>query len=164
MDPNLFGTSGPTRTSGGAPLAAGPILEGAAGLRRALQAGDIVRVLGPPEVLEGLNGGGLELIRSGPGNLGVVRDAATKDFAGQLRLGEVEFSGVAAPALAAFQVASAVTLQYYLARIDRQLGAISRDLEAVRSDTRDDRYGRIETREVQVRVGRKGVDDDRHSR
>jgi hypothetical protein len=145
MDPTLFGTSAPTRTSGGAPVAVGPILEGAAGLRRALQAGDVIRVFGPPQVLEGLKNGGLEMIRSGPGNLGVVRDVATKDFAGHLRLGEVEFSGVAAPALAAFQVVSAVTLQYYLARIDRQLGEISRDLEAVRSDTRDDRYGRIET-------------------
>jgi hypothetical protein len=87
----------------------------------------------------------LELIRSGPGNLGVARDVASKDFAGQLRFGGVEFSGVLAPALAASEVASAVTLQYYLARIDRQLSAITADLEAIRSDTRDDRYGTIET-------------------
>jgi hypothetical protein len=121
------------------------MVTGIAELHSALQAGQVVRVLGPAPLLEGLADKSLELIHSGGGHLGTVRDVATKDFAGQLRFGEVQAQGAAAPALAAFQVASAVTLQYYLARIDRQLGTIESELRGVRQDTRDARFGDIET-------------------
>lgn len=143
--PTLFETLGRTTKPSGPPVAANPLVAGADGLYRALRAGNIMRVVGPPEVLEGLESGALELVKSGSHNLGIARDAVTKEFVAPLDFGDIEPSSVAGPALAAFQMASAVTLQYYLARIDRQLGEISRELDAVRADTQDDRFGKIET-------------------
>jgi hypothetical protein len=51
------------------------------------------------------------MVPSSGGNLGVVRDATTKGFSGHLRFGEVGEGASQAQALAAFQVASAITLQ-----------------------------------------------------
>lgn len=128
-----------------APMAANPIVAGVAELNSALRSGQVVQVIGPAPLLEGLADKSLELIHSGGGHLGTLRDAGTKDFAGHLRFGDTQAQNAAAPALAAFQVASAVTLQYYLARIDRQLGEIHHEVRGIRQDTRDARYGKIET-------------------
>jgi hypothetical protein len=65
-------------------------------------------------------------------------------------------------ALAAFQVASAVTLQYYLHRIDSQLAQIAADVRALRSDTAWATISRGHS-EVDVIAGRlreRGVLDD----
>lgn len=120
------------------------LVDGATSIHSALEAGHVVRVLGPPGTLAGLAHKSLELTPSAGGNLGIARDATTKDFASHLRFGDVTSQGVGPPALAAFQLASGITLQYYLARIDRQLGALGRDIASVQQSIEDDRYGRLE--------------------
>ena len=45
-----------------------------------------------------------------------------------------------------------MTLQYYLARIDRQLGEIDKEIRGTRQDIRDERYGRIEAARKQCEL------------
>jgi hypothetical protein len=126
----------------------------AAQIQGALAAGQVVRVFGTPEILQGLAAGTLEMVPSSGGNLGVVRDVASKGWVGHLRFGELETQNVPNlnPALAAFQFASVVTLQYYLARIDRQMREIDKEIRGTRQDIRDERYGRIEAARKQCEL------------
>lgn len=64
---------------------------------------------------------------------------------GHLRIGTDLTAAAAQSALAAFQVASVVTLQYYPARIDAQLVAIDRQLKSIQQDLLDETFGEIET-------------------
>ncbi len=116
----------------------------AAGFDSAIRAGQMMRVVGPESVLAGLNSGSLELIHSAGGNLGTARGVVDKGFAGNLRFGDLGDAASATQALAAFQLASAITLQYYLARIDRQLGEISTAVSQLKQIENDNRYGTIE--------------------
>ena len=161
-DSSLFNRLAPDERRGLPSIAANPALLGAAQLHAAaqiqgaLQAGQVVRVFGSKEILNGLAAGALEMVpaKSG-GSLGVVREVGSTDFAGQLRFaGKPETQSVPNPnpALAGFQFASAVTLQYYLARIDRQLGEIDKEIRGARQDIRDERYGRIEAARKQCEL------------
>lgn len=116
----------------------------AAGFEAALTAGKTMRVIGPESVLAGLNAGSLELVHSAAGNLGTVRNVTGKRLAGHLRFGDLGEAAPGAQALAAFQLASAVTLQYYLARIDRQLGEIVAAVSELKEIENVNRYGTIE--------------------
>ena len=162
VDSSLFNRLAPEARRGLPPIAANPVLLGAAQLHAAaqiegaLQAGQVVRVFGSKEILDGLAAGALEMVpaKSG-GSLGVVRGVGSTGFAGQLRFaGKPETQSVPNPnpALAGFQLASAVTLQYYLARIDRQLGEIDKEIRGTRQDIRDERYGRIEAARKQCEL------------
>jgi uncharacterized membrane protein YkvA (DUF1232 family) len=160
-DSSLFNRLAPEERRALPSIAANPALLGAAQLHAAaqiqgaLQAGQVVRVLGPPELLKGLADRTLEMVpsRSG-GNLGIVRHTTGKDFAGHLRFGDPETHSVPNmnPAMAGFQFASAITLQYYLARMDRQLCEIDKEIRGTRQDIRDERYGRIEAARKQCEL------------
>lgn len=161
-DSSLFNHLAPEERRALPPIVANSALLGAAQLHAgaeiqgALQAGQVVRVFGSKEILDGLAAGALEMVpaKSG-GSLGVVREVGSTDFAGQLRFaGNPETQSVPSPnpALAGFQFASAVTLQYYLARIDRQLGEIDKEIRGTRQDIRDERYGRIEAARKQCEL------------
>lgn len=159
-DSSLFNRLAPEERRVLPSIAANPALLGAAQvhaagqIQGALAAGQVVRVLGPPEVLQGLAARTLEMVPASGGNLGIVRDVASKDWAGHLRFGDLETQS--APnlnsALAGFQFASAVTLQYYLARIDRQMHEIDKEIRGTRQDIRDERYGRIEAARKQCEL------------
>ena len=162
VDSSLFNRLEPDDRRALPSIAGNPALLGAAQvhaaaqIQGALQAGHVVRVFGSKEILDGLATGALEMVpaKSG-GSLGVVRKAGTTAFAGQIRFeGNPEMQSVPNPnpALAGFQFASAVTLQYYLARIDRQLGEIDKEIRGTRQDTRDERYGRIEAARKQCEL------------
>ena len=143
--PSLFHRVDGARKSQVVPSFAGaPALLGGVEVLKALQSGGVVRVLGPQHLLAGLDRGTLEMVPSAGGLLGTVRDTTSKQFAGNLRLGDLEGANPMAPALAGFQLASALTLQYYLARIDGQLNRILEEVLGGRQDLRDERYGRIE--------------------
>ena len=161
-DSSLFNRLAPEERQGLPSIAANPALlaaaqlHAAAQIQGALQAGQVVRVFGSKEILDGLAAGALEMVpaKSG-GSLGVVREVGSTNFAGQLRFaGKPETQSVPNPnpALAGFQFASAVTLQYYLARIDRQLGEIDKEIRGARQDIRDERYGRIEAARKQCEL------------
>lgn len=163
VDSSLFNRLEPGERRTLPSIAANPALLGAAQIHAAaqiqgaLQAGHVVRVVGPPDVLKDLASGALEMVRSsdGTGYLGVLHREGSPGFAAQLRFaGKPETQSVPNPnsALAGFQFASAVTLQYYLARIDRQLGEIDKEIRSTRQDIRDERYGRIEAARKQCEL------------
>ena len=160
VDSSLFSRLEPEERRGLPSIAANPALLGAAQLHAAAQiqgalaAGQVVRVFGPPGLLEGIAAKTLEMVPSSGGNLGAVREIGGTGFVGQLRFGDLETQSVPKlnPALAGFQFASAVTLQYYLARIDRQLGEIDKEIRGTRQDIRDERYGRIEAARKQCEL------------
>lgn len=150
VDSSLFNRLAPEERRALPSIAANPALLGAAQLQGALAAGHVVRVVGPPEVLQGLAAGTLEMVPSSGGNLGIVQDVATKDWVRHARFGDPAPN--LNPALAGFQFASAVTLQYYLARIDRQMREIDKEIRGARQDIRDERYGRIEAARKQCEL------------
>ena len=163
VDSSLFNRLEPDERRTLPSIAANPALLGAAQIHAAaqiqgaLQAGHVVRVVGPPDVLKDLASGALEMVRSsdGTGYLGALHREGSPGFAAQLRFaGKPETQSVPNPnsALAGFQFASAVTLQYYLARIDRQLGEIDKEIRGTRQDIRDERYGRIEAARKQCEL------------
>lgn len=100
------------------PIAFGQILETVPDVARALKGGEIMRVVSRPAgPLWKVDGGVLGTVRDEKGIVGHVR------FAGDPENARV----VAAPA-AAFQIASAVTLQYYLNTITKQLESLQRGI------------------------------------
>ena len=163
MDSSLFNRLGPDERRGLPLIAANPALLGAAQvhaaaqIQGALQAGQVVRVVSPPDVLRDLAEGALKMVEAsdGSGYLGALTREGSPGFAKQLRFeGKPETQSIpnVNPALAGFQFASAVTLQYYLARIDRQLGEIDKEIRGTRQDIRDERYGRIEAARKQCEL------------
>jgi hypothetical protein len=109
-------------------VAAGPILEALASVGAAMQVGSLVRITGSASLLEGLADGSLHLVRSGDAFLA---SAAGTDgrFFGQVRLSPASGSGAAAAA--GFQVASVITLQYYLHQISSSLHRMESQLDVV---------------------------------
>lgn len=90
-----------------------------------LSSGDLLRVVGPPDVVAQLKAGSLELMRTSTGDLAIARN---KDgIVAPLRV-ESASSGLSTAAATIFQLASAVTLQYYLHAIAVQGESISRSL------------------------------------
>lgn len=103
---------------------------GAAVTEHALQAGQMMRVVG---YSGNLGSGALELVSTNGNVLGTVRDTATGQFTGQLQLaqGGVPAINPAMGALIVFQVMSIVTGQYYLHRIDSKLATINKSLDRI---------------------------------
>lgn len=150
VESSLFNRLAPEERRALPSIAANPALLGAAQLiQGALMAGKVVRVVGPPDIMQGLAAGTLEMVPSSGGNLGIVRDVATKKWIRPARFEDVPNLNAA---LAGFQLASAVTLQYYLARIDRQMREIEKEIRGARQDIRDERYGRIEAARKQCEL------------
>jgi hypothetical protein len=126
-----------------APVAAGPIATTLADAGIAIHQGQVLQVLGPPHLVQGLHDGIYHLLETTTGHIGTVADKS--GIVGHLRVGTDLTQAATQGALVAFQVASVVTLQYYLARIDAQLVAIDRQLKALQQDLLDETFGEIET-------------------
>ena len=108
-----------------------------------INAGQVLQVLGPPHLLQGLRDGTCpasskrQRVTSGPWR--------APQIVGNLRFGPNVVKAGAPGPLVAFKVASVVTLQYYLSRIDAQLVAIDHQLKAMQQDLLDETFGEIET-------------------
>jgi uncharacterized membrane protein YkvA (DUF1232 family) len=124
-------------------VAAGPIATTLADAGIAIHQGQVLQVLGPPHLVQGLRDGTYHLLETSTGHIGTVADQS--GIVGHLRVGTDLTQAAAQGALAAFKVASVVTLQYYLARIDTQLVAIDRQLKAIQQDLLDETFGEIQT-------------------
>lgn len=165
-DDSVLFCAGPADTP--PPIAVQALVQSSESVGEALQSGKVIRVLGPRHLLKGLDNRSLELVSTSTGKLGTVRDATSKRFAGQLRLGQGGAANAAKMTLSAgFAVASVVTLQYYLASIDSKLGSIRHGLEGLQSDVLDEQLGKIDSaqgvcRELQhvfEQAGRLGAQD-----
>jgi hypothetical protein len=135
-DSMLFARADAQDGASGTPVAFDKMLDTVPALGAALHGGKWVRILNP-EVLSW----GEQMRSSAGGYLGGIRGDI--HFVAQLRLSSpVDVRVVAAP-LAVFKVASAVTGQYYLDRINRQLRSIEGEVKAVRQDLRNETYAEI---------------------
>jgi hypothetical protein len=100
---------------------------------QALAARKLVEIVGPAEVLDGIRHGIYSFTEADTGFTSVVR-ASDGKIVGHARL---EWAGGAferAVAVAVWEVASAVTLQHYLHRIDRTLAEVHAEVRALRND------------------------------
>lgn len=111
------------RLRGSTPIALSPILRAVPEILHALQSGDMVRIVGARELLDGIKTGTLRYMQGEAGHFTTVIDQNGR-IVGQVQLEASRFAQTGR-ALAVFQVASAITLQYYLQRFDERLDAIS---------------------------------------
>jgi len=94
------------------------------------RAGQLVRIVGSKDLLDGVRNGALQYMRADLGHMTAVLDEHGR-IVGHVQLRPAQGAGVLTPAAAVFQIASAITLQYYLQRFDEQLAEIP---SAVRED------------------------------
>jgi hypothetical protein len=108
------------------PIAVGPAVSALLDLAQTVQTQSLLTVVGPQHLLDGIKSGTLRVLSTSTGKTGTVVDVLTGKVVGQLR-----FRGapIAVPTVATlFQIASAVTLQYYLHEITARLNALSTQL------------------------------------
>jgi regulator of replication initiation timing len=119
-----------------APAAVNALVQAAPNLEAAIKGGKVVQILNPEVLKAG------KLLQAGDvGNLAAVHDG--KKIAAQLRLGDPKNIRKVAGPLVVWQVAGAVTLQYYLVRINRQLGRIENRVRAIRQEMRNKSFGKV---------------------
>lgn len=101
------------------PVAIGQLLSSVPQLAMALSAGDVVRIVGKRELIDGIRSGAYRYMEGAQGHLSGVVDQQGK-LVGHVNLQHSALPTVA-KAAAVFQLASALTLQYYLQRFDERL-------------------------------------------
>lgn len=97
-------------------------------LAAAVQAGQLMRIVGPPEVVAGLLNKSMTLMQSGGANLGGVLAKGSSKIAGQARF--VPSAGVLAP-LVVYQAVHAIVGTQQLNEINRRLANIERTLSRI---------------------------------
>jgi hypothetical protein len=110
-----------------------PLVAAMPSIGQALATGNVVRIVGPSNLLDGIRNGTFRYLEGAKGHFGTV---IGKDghIVGQVQFHEPTAMMHTASALAAFQLASAVTLQYYLQRIDAHLEEITTLVKRHRRD------------------------------
>jgi hypothetical protein len=105
-------------------------LSGAAGIINAsVQSGQLLQIIGKPELLEGIKQGALSILRDSGGSMtGTVVSEASKKIAGQLRFSPASCAPVVAP-LAAWQVLHAIAGVAHLQKINARLDSLQRSIE-----------------------------------
>lgn len=100
-------------------------------LQSTMRGGRVVRIIGPPHALRGLDSGVYQMVRTGGKALGVVRGADGK-FVAQLRFGPVsKLPVLTSPPVIMLLVATAVIVTY-LEQISEQLRRIERGIEELK--------------------------------
>jgi hypothetical protein len=97
-------------------------------LAAAMQAGQLMRIVGPPAVVDGLAKGTMTLMQSGGANLGGVLAQGSSKIAGQARF--IPAAGVLAP-LIVYQAVHAIVGTQQLNEINRRLANIERTLSRI---------------------------------
>ena len=94
----------------------------------AMQAGQVMRIVGPPSVVEGLASGSMVLMKSGSHSLGAVVSSGSSNIVGQARFSPA--GGVVAPLLV-YQAVHAIVGTQQLNQINRRLAGIERTLSQI---------------------------------
>lgn len=94
----------------------------------AMQAGLVMRIVGPPSVVEGLASGSMALMKSGSHSLGTIVSGNSGNIVGQARFAPA--GGVVAPLLV-YQAIHAVVGTQQLNQINRRLAGIERKLSQI---------------------------------
>jgi hypothetical protein len=105
-------------------------------LATAVQAGQLMRIVGPPSVVQGLANGSMTLMRSGGHTLGGVVASGSSQLVGQARFASA--AGIVAPLLV-YQAVHAIVGTQQLNEINRRLANIERTLSRIveRQNARD---------------------------
>jgi hypothetical protein len=105
-------------------------------LATAIQAGQLMRIVGPPSVVQGLANGSMTLMRSGGHSLGGVMASGSSQLVGQARFASA--AGIVAPLLV-YQAVHAIVGTQQLNEINRRLANIERTLSRIveRQNARD---------------------------
>ncbi len=94
----------------------------------AMQAGQVMRIVGPPSVVEGLANGSMALMQSGSHSLGTIVSSGSGNIVGQARF--LPAGGVVAPLLV-YQAVHAIVGTQQLNQINRRLAGIERTLSQI---------------------------------
>ncbi|MBD2036574.1 hypothetical protein H6F76_16300 [Leptolyngbya sp. FACHB-321] len=94
-----------------------------------LQAGQLMRVIGPPELVAGLANGAYKMVQTATGSIGTVSATGGK-FVGQLRFAQASTLPILAPVLA-FQVLHMIVGTQQLNQINQRLANMERTLQAL---------------------------------
>ncbi len=140
-DLSLFQQNGSQVSEYVHPIAFNSFLQSIPNVVAAMRGGTVVQILGPPNLISGLKSGIYHTVESG-GHLGSVANS-NGQIVGNLRFGNpVNIRSFAVPA-AIFQVASAVTLQYYLHQMNDKLVSIQQGIENLIQREQNDQYAKI---------------------
>ncbi len=102
----------------------------------AMQAGQVMRIVGPPSVVEGLANGSMVLMQSGSHSLGTLVSSGSSKIVGQALFSSA--AGIVAPLLV-YQAVHAIVGTQQLNQINRRLAGIERTLSQIveRQNARD---------------------------
>ncbi|MDP9331872.1 MAG: hypothetical protein M3Q30_00975 [Actinomycetota bacterium] len=154
--PRRFGDR--RRSGRGTLVDLGELVELVPQISEMLNRGDqLVRIVGSKELLDGIRHNTLHYMRGELGHTTAVLDQNSR-IVGHVWLQPAEVSSVLAPAAAVFQIASAITLQYYLQRFDQQLTEISLSVRKAREHAAWAEIARaaLETAEIAEAIQRHG--------
>ena len=140
---------GPARSLAQLPEHLLPAFHNLPSVVNALATGHVVRLVGPAHLLQGLDSGALHLVKTPTGALAMAARSSDGVIAGHLRVAEV--SSAVPNALAVFQIASAITLQYYLHRINERLDGIEQLLGELITRAQNDALGQLRAAEREIR-------------
>ena len=112
-------------------------------VNKALRGGYVVRVTGPRQILQGLQTGALNRL----GDTGAVADKSGK-IVDNLRLSDLKAVRKIVGPLAIYQLASAVTCQYYLHQITSKLDYVGKVVSRLDEGMKGKHFGHVEQARV----------------
>lgn len=107
-----------------------------------VQAGNLMQIVAPPEVLEGLANGTMHLMNTAIGNTGsVLREGSSQIFR-QARFAPANVAPIVAPVMI-YQLLNAVAGAYQLSKINARLDSLQRTVEVISFRQQANAYGRL---------------------
>lgn len=107
-----------------------------------VQAGNLMQIVAPPEVIEGLASGTMRLMETATGNTGsVIRQGASQIFR-QARFAPANIAPIVAPVMI-YQLLNAVAGAYQLSKINARLDSLQRTIEEISFRQQANSYGRL---------------------
>ncbi len=107
-----------------------------------LQAGQLYRVVGPPELVKGISSGMYKMVETSTGATGTIRNMATGNFAGQLRFANAAALPVVAPILA-YQVLHCIVGTRELNQINQRLAHLEAAFDKLYRRQEAEIFGKI---------------------
>jgi len=111
-------------------------------INAAIQSGQLLQIIGSPQIAAGLQTGSLTIMRSAGQMTGTVVSNATQKIAGQLRFGPANITEIVGP-LAVWQILNAVASVQHLQRIDTKLESIQRGIDRLTFRIQAKTYGQL---------------------
>lgn len=109
-----------------------------------IQAGKLMQIVNPPEVIKGLADGTIKLMQTQIGNTGsALREGSSKIFR-QARFAPANVAPIVAPVMV-YQILNAVAGAYQLSKINARLDSMQRSIDSINTKLNGNKYGRLTT-------------------